>query len=211
MDKCLPMLASMSTGTGASNEHKGHIAVWDIFNQHIPLCVLKGHTNELCADFAWLVGESTTIPSLTPPQQQQSQTTTPLNSVVGMPLSPAKPVSRTSSSPTAYNNKGSSSHSGNASAGGAGNVGGGNVGGGNVGGGNVGGGNVGGGNVGDTTRDNNCPAPHNVFLGVVSASRNGKLFVQDMMSGFFPSQHLCPTVTAISAQGHIAFHRGTVR
>jgi hypothetical protein len=35
-------------------ESAGHICVWDLMNQYLPLCILKGHQHDMCADFSWL-------------------------------------------------------------------------------------------------------------------------------------------------------------
>ena len=49
-----PLLATISTGAGTSAESAGHIAVWDLMNQNLPLCILKGHGQDMCGDFSWL-------------------------------------------------------------------------------------------------------------------------------------------------------------
>jgi hypothetical protein len=49
-----------------------------------------------------------------------------------------------------------------------------------------------------------------LVLGILSAGRDGKVLMQDLRYGYFPNHHLSPSVTAISSQGHVAFHRGYV-
>ena len=42
---------------------------------------------------------------------------------------------------------------------------------------------------------------------VLSGGKDGKLLIQDLSLGYHPLTHANPTVTAISSQGHVSFHR----
>jgi len=45
---------------------------------------------------------------------------------------------------------------------------------------------------------------------IVSVGKDGRMLVQDLRYGYFPSRHTARSVTTISSHGHVAFHRGLV-
>ena len=45
---------------------------------------------------------------------------------------------------------------------------------------------------------------------IVSVGKDGRMLIQDLRYGHFPSRHTARSVTSISSHGHVAFHRGLV-
>lgn len=182
-----PLLATISTGAGTSSESAGHIAVWDLLNQNIPLCVLKGHGQDMCADFSWLNHNNIT-PS--PSTSSGSGLNTPSNdrnsSSIASLVNPRR-AGRGNAKPEARR-KGSTTESTLSLA-------------------------VPG--LSDKSSSGDTPAKQlnpvtSLVLGILSAGRDGKILIQDLRYGYFPNHHISPSVMAISSQGHAAFHRGYV-
>jgi hypothetical protein len=48
------------------------------------------------------------------------------------------------------------------------------------------------------------------FHHIISAGKDGKVLVQDVRNAYFPGDHMSSNVTAISALGHVAFHRSKI-
>lgn len=184
-----PLLATISTGTGVAAECAGHIAVWDLLNQHIPLCILKGHGQDMCADFSWL-NHSLTPTALTTSLSTASFATANTTSsstgssalVNSGTASSARRGGRNSNKPETRRK--SNSVDSLSAAEKAGN------------------------NELSPTKQLNPVT--SLVLDVLSAGRDGKILMQDLRYGYFPNHHISPSVTAISSQGHVAFQRGYV-
>eukprot|EP01038_Epipyxis_sp_PR26KG_P010658 gene10658-14313_t len=123
----------------ASLEENSLISIWDtLLPPYIPLCVLKGHQTNSCADFHWLS-------ELEPFQTSENN----MKIVNPSTIKYAKQM------------------------------------------------------VSDRERDKRSP----ISSMLISASRDGKIIIQDLNSSTFPYEDVDCCTTAISAQGHVAFHR----
>eukprot|EP01032_Pedospumella_encystans_P021105 gene21105-23947_t len=192
-----PLLATISTSAGTSAESPGHIAVWDLLNQNIPLCILKGHGQDLCADFSWL-NHSTALSPIplanSGPSNNSSTTDRSAASSIASLVNPRragrggsnnsgkqqpdarrKGQANDATSPLSLPGSGLSSKS----------------------------------NADEAPVRQLNPVTA-LVLGILSAGRDGKILIQDIRYGYFPNHHISPSVIAISSQGHAAFHRGYV-
>lgn len=184
-----PLLASVSTGVGSSAESMGHITVWDAMNTNIPINVMQAHSNEMCADFNWVMmqlsanstaaaeGKLFEAPkTLSKAQLEQQQQQLKQRGKQGE----GAPSAAIPSAAKSKRGGRSLSRRGNAKS--------------------------------PPLPDSQLSQPTlKVFMGVVTVSRDGKLILQNMKSSLFPHEHIARNVTAISSQGHVAYQTAVVR
>lgn len=187
-----PLLATIPTGAGTSAESAGHIAVWDLLNQYLPLCMLKGHGQDMCADFGWL---NHNPPTVSTNSGAAAAPATAATTVATSAIAPTT-ASSTAAAPGRGGGRGGVGRGKQADARRRSQV-----------------------NV-DTNTTTSATGPESptkqlnpvtsLVLGILSVGRDGKVLMQDLRYGYFPNHHISPSVTAISSQGHVAFHRGYV-
>ena len=204
-----PLLATISTGAGTSAESAGHIAVWDLMNQNLPLCILKGHGQDMCGDFSWLNHNPNA--SMYNLSNSTSNSSNNSNTIDNSNLTSNNPnirrnqrgntLKQSQSADTRRRSQTTTSNTSTTSTT----------------------------STIDTTlspidkqqqllqhTDSSTTGTRQInpltslILGILSSGRDGKVLMQDLRYAFFPNHHISPSVTAISSKGHVAFQRGYV-
>jgi WD40 repeat protein len=186
-----PLLATIPTGAGTTAESAGNILVWDLLNQYLPLCILKGHGLDMCADFAWLNHMSTGFSALVAAPSTAPAVVSPTTATMTMSTGSRKGGRGGNGSTVNGSNKQADGrrrgHTDSTAS------------------------------LSNSEKSTPSDSPTkqlnpvtSLVLGILSLGRDGKILMQDLRYGYFPSHHVSSSVTAISSQGHVAFQRGYV-
>ena len=163
-----------------SSPDRGEISVWDVNMPNIPICILKGHSNEACTGISWLDTPLHTTSSTSSSTSTFSSTASSHSNIKSESVEiKSNFLSRkqTPSPPITKIIPGSGPGSGPGSA---------------------------------LNSTNSTTEWMDVYQHILSTGKDGKLYVQDVRNGMFPRQHIARAMATISSRGHVAYQRGEV-